>query len=148
MKKQKLMVWVNIIKPLGTASFNSICPKILMFSRVSGIHLINKSYVCIINETTFTSCLEMSKNTCLFMIFTPYTFLIVFHIIIPPVSEFVVSLTVILHTTYFRRQEADQTFITTCKSLIDFLNLINKRWKCVSFYNIFGNLAMVFVRLP
>ena len=72
------------------------------------------------------------------MIPTPQTFLIVILIIIPPVSEFVIVLTVILHTMYLSRQEVDQTFVTTCKSMIDFINLlINKRYKCVSFYNIF-----------
>ena len=61
------------------------------------------------------------------MIFTPYTFSIFILIIIPSVFEFIVSLTVILHTTYLTQQRIDQTFVTTCKSMIDFVNLlINK----------------------
>ena len=46
------MVCVNIIKALGTAGFKSIHPKMLTSSRVRGIHLINKSYFCVINKTT------------------------------------------------------------------------------------------------
>ena len=69
--KQKLMVWVNIIKALGIAGFNSIYPKIFMSSRVRGIRLIHKSYFSVINKTTVASCLKMSKKACLFMIFTP-----------------------------------------------------------------------------
>ena len=143
------MVWVNIIKALGIASCESIYPKILTSNRVRGIRLINKSYFSVINKTTVASCLKMSKKACLFMIFTPQTFPTVILIIIPPVSELIVSLTVILHTTYLTRQEVDQTFVTTCKSMIDFVNLlINKRLKCLSFYNIFANLAATFVTFP
>ena len=143
------MVWINIIKALGITSFKSIYPKILTSSRVRGIPLINKSYFSVINTTTVASCLKVSKKPCLFMIFTPQTFLIVILIIILPVSEFIVSLIVILHTTYLPRQEVDQTFVTTCKSMIDFVNLlINKRLKCLSSYIIFANLATVFFTFP
>ena len=57
------------------------------------------------------------------MIFTPQTFPIVILIIIPRVSEFIVTLTVILHTTYLIRQEVDQTFSQTWQRfLLYFLN--------------------------
>ena len=143
------MMWDNIIKTLEIASFKSIYPKILTSIRVRGIRLINKSYFSVINKTTVTSCLEVSKKACLFMILTPQIFPIVILIIIPPASEFIVSLTVILHTTYLTWQEVDQAFVTTHKSMIDFVNLlINKRLKCLSFYNIFANLATIFVTFP
>ena len=51
------MVWVNIIKSLGIASFKSIYPKILTSSRVRGICLINKSYFSVIDKTTLASCI-------------------------------------------------------------------------------------------
>ena len=140
------MVWVNIIKALGIESFKGTYPNILTPSRVRGIRLINKSYFSVINKTTVASCLKVSKKAYLFMIFTPKIFPIVILIIIPPVSEFIVSLTVIQHTTYLTRQEVDQTFVTTFKSMIDSVNLlINKRLKCVRFYNIFANLATIFL---
>ena len=143
------MVWVNIIKALGIASFDCIYPKIFTSSKIRGVGLINKSYFSFINKTTVASFMEVSKKARLFIIFTPQTSPIVILIIIPPVSEFIVSLTVILHTTYLTRQEVDQTFDTTCKSLIDFVNLlINKRLKCLSFCNIFANLATIFVTFP
>ena len=124
------MVWVKIIKSLWIASFKSNYQQILSSSRARGIRLINKSYFSLIDKSTVASCLEVSKKTCLFINFTPYTFPIVILIIIAPVSEFVISLTVILYTTYLTQQEVDQTFITTCKSMIDFVNLlINKRLK-------------------
>ena len=72
----------------------------LTSSTVRGIHLINKSYVTVINKITVASCLKVSKKSFLFLIFTPYTFLIVIIIVIEPVSEFIVSLTNILHNTY------------------------------------------------
>ena len=85
-------------------------------------------------KTTVTSCLEVSKKACAFMIFTLQSFAIVILIMIPPVSEFVNSSTVILCTMYLTRQEVAQIFITTFKSMINFINLlINKRLKCVSF---------------
>ena len=143
------MVWVNIIKTQGIASFKSIYPKILTSSRKTGICLINKSYFNVIYKTTVLSCLEVSKKACLFMTFTPSTFPIDILIIIPPVPEFIVSLTVIFYTTYLTRQEVDETFVITCKSMIDFVNLlINKRLKCLSFYDIFANLATIFVTFP
>ena len=143
------MVWVNIIKVLGIAGFNSVYRKILTYSRVRGIRLISKSYFSVINKTTAASYLKMSKKASLFMIFTPQTFSIVILIVIPPVSEFIASLIVILHTTYLTREEVDQTFVTTCKFMIDFVNLlINKILKCPSFYNIFANLATIFVTFP
>ena len=108
-----------------------------------------KSYFSVINKTTVASYLEVSKKAYLFMIFTPYAFPIVILIVIPPASEFIVSLTIILHTTYLTRQEVHQTFDNTCKSMIDSVNLlINKRLKCFSFYNIFANLATIFVTFP
>ena len=92
---------------------------------------------------------KVSKNACLFMIFAPYTFPIVIFIIIPPISEFVIILTAILHTTQLKRQELVQTFITTYKSTIDFINLVvNKGLKCVCFYNIFAELPAIFVIFP
>ena len=137
------MVWVNIIKTLRVACFKSIYRKILTSSRVRGIHL------SVINKTIAASCLKMSKKACLFMIFIPQTFPFVILIIIPPLSEFIVGLTSILHTIYLTRQEVDQTFVTTCKSMIDFVNLfINKRLKCLSFYNICANLATISVTFP
>ena len=129
------------MKPLGIARFKSIYPKIFMSSMVREIRLINKSCSSVIDKTSVAGCLEVRKKA-LLMIFTPGTFLIVILIIIPPVSEFVMCLTVTFHITYLTRQKVDQTFITTCKSKIDFINvLINKKLKCVSFYNIFANLA-------
>ena len=94
------MVWVNIIKALGMAAFKSIYPKIFTSSSVRGIPLINKSYFSVTNKTTVASCLKMSKKACLLMICIPKTFPIVILIIIPPVSEFIVGVTVVLHTTY------------------------------------------------
>ena len=77
------------------------------------------------------------------MIFTP--FLIVILIIIPSVSELIVNLIVVLHTTYLTRQGVDHIFVTTCKSMIDFVNLlINKRWRCLSFYKSFANFGKDF----
>ena len=143
------MVWVSIIKALRMEDFKSIYPKLLASSSVRRIRIINKYYFSVINKTTLTTCSKMGKKACLFMIFTSQTFPIVILIIIPPVSEFIVSLTVILHTTYLTRKEVDKTFVTTCKSMIDFVNLfINKRLKCLSFYNIFPNLATIFVTFP
>ena len=70
-------------------------------------------------------------------------------IIITPIAEFVISFTDNLHTTYLTQQELDQTFIATCKSMIDFLNLfVNKQVKCVSFYNNFANLPTHFLTFP
>ena len=126
------MLWTNNLKALGIASFKSIYPEILTSVRVTGIRLINKSYFSVINKTTVASCLEVSKKACLLMIFIPQTFLIVILIIISPVSELTVNLNIILHTTYLTRQEVHQTFVTTCKSMIGFVNLINKRLKCLS----------------
>ena len=56
------MVWVSIIKVLGIASLKSIYPKILTSYSVRGIRLINKSYFSVINKTTVTTCLEVSKD--------------------------------------------------------------------------------------
>ena len=66
-----LMVWVNIINPLEIASFKSIYPKRLTSSRVERIRLTKRSYFGVIYKTTVASCSEVSKKTCLFMIFTP-----------------------------------------------------------------------------
>ena len=108
-----------------------------------------KSYFSVFDKTTVASCLGVSKNTCLFIIFTPQTFPIIILIIITPVSEFVISLTVILHTTYLTRQEVDQTFITTCKSMLDFINLLmNKRLKYLNFYNFFENFSKNAITFP
>ena len=80
------------------------------------------------------------------MIYTPQTFPIFILIIIPPVSKFVIILTVTLHTTYLTQQEVVQIFIIACISMIVPVNLlINKRLKCVSFYNNFENLAKISV---
>ena len=139
------MVWVNIIKTLGITSFKSIYPKIITSSRVRGIGLINKSYFSVLSVSCplWPAVWKWAKKPASLW---SYTFPIVILIIIPPVSEFIVSLTVILHTTYLTWQEVDQTFVTTCKSMIDFVNLlINKRLKCLSFYNIFANLATTFI---
>ena len=65
------MIWDNIIKTLEIAGFKSIYPKILTSIWVRGIRLITKSYFSVINKTTVTSCLEVSKKACLFMILTP-----------------------------------------------------------------------------
>ena len=62
------MIWVNIIKPLGRASFKSNL-NIFTSSRVRGIRLISKSYFSVIDNTTVANCLEVSKKACLFMIF-------------------------------------------------------------------------------
>ena len=142
------MIWVNIIKPLGRASFKSNYLNIFTSSRVRGIRLISKSYFSVIDNTTVANCLEVSKKACLFMIFALQDFPIVMLIIIPPVSAFLISLTVVLRTTCLTRQEVDQAFITTCKSMINFVNLISKTLKGVSFYNIFANLATIFVTFP
>ena len=142
------MIWVNIIKPLGRASFKSNYLNIFTSSRVRGIRLISKSYFSVIDNTTVANCLEVSKKACLFMIFTLQDFPIVMLIIIPPVSAFLISLTVVLRTRCLTRQEVDQAFITTCKSMINFVNLISKTLKGVSFYNIFANLATIFVTFP
>ena len=63
------MIWVNIIKPLGRASFKSNYLNIFTSSRVRGIRLISKSYFSVIDNTTVANCLEVSKKACLFMIF-------------------------------------------------------------------------------
>ena len=129
------------MKPLGLARFKSIYPKIFMSSMVREIRLINKSVLSIV-PVSLIRPLWPAVWKCAKKAFTPGTFLIVILIIIPPVSEFVMCLTVTLHITYLTRQKVDQTFITTCKSKIDFINvLINKTLKCASFYNIFANLA-------
>ena len=60
-----LMVWVNIIKFRGIATFKSIYPKILTSSRVRGICLFNKSDFSVINKSDMASCLELSKSACL-----------------------------------------------------------------------------------
>ena len=101
------MVWVNIIRALRIACFKRIYPNIPRSSRVRGIRLMNKSYFSVINKSTVASCLEARKKACLFMVFPSYTFPIVIPIIIQTVSEFIVSLTVTLHTTYLARQEVD-----------------------------------------
>ena len=111
---KKLMVWVNIIKPLEIASFNSIYPKMLTPVSIRGIRLTNQSYFSVIGKTTMASCLEVSKKVCLFMLFTLDTFPIVILIIIPPVSEFVISLNIILHTTYLALQKVGQKIIARC----------------------------------
>ena len=100
--KKKLMVWVNIIEPLEIASFNSIYSKMLTSVSIRGIRLINKSYF------------SVSKKACLFMIFTQDTFPIVILIIISPVSGFVISLNIILHTTYLTWKKVGQKIIATC----------------------------------
>ena len=88
----------------------------------------------------------MSKKVCLHRFFASQTFPIVLLVIIPSVSKFVISLTVMLHIAYLTRQEAGQAFIPSCKSMIDFVNLlVNKRLKFVSFYNILADLAPPFV---
>ena len=51
------MLWANIISALGIMSFKGIVPKILASS--------------VINKTIVASCVEVSKEACLFMIFTP-----------------------------------------------------------------------------
>ena len=63
------MIWVNIIKPLGRASFKSNYLNIFTSSRVRGIRLISKSYFSVIDNTTVANCLEVSEKACLFMIF-------------------------------------------------------------------------------
>ena len=55
--KKQLMLWANIISALGIMSFKGIVPKILASS--------------VINKTIVASCVEVSKEACLFMIFTP-----------------------------------------------------------------------------
>ena len=59
------MIWDNIIKALRIASFKGIHPKIFTSSKVRGICLISKSYFSVINKTTVTSCLEVSKKSLL-----------------------------------------------------------------------------------
>ena len=87
----------------------------------------------------------MNERTYLFMFFTPQTFQTVILVIIPPVSILFISLTVVLLTIYVTRQEVNQTFITTCKAMIDLLKLLtNKRLNCVSFYKIFADLVATF----
>ena len=140
---------MQIIKPLWTASFKTIYPKVFTSGRVRGICLFNKSYFSVIDKTTVATCLEASKNASLFMLFTFQTFRIVILVIVTPIPEFVISFTVNLHTTYLTQQEVDQTFIATCKSMIDFVNLfVNKQLKCVSFYNNFANLPTHFLTFP
>ena len=141
------MVWVIIIKALGVANFKSIYPKILTSSRVRAIGLINILSVSLIKPLWPAVWKWAKKPACLWS--SPlrlFQLSIVILIIIPPVSEFIVSLMVILHTTYRTRQKVDQTSVTTCKSMIDFVNPL--RLKCLSFYNFFENLATNFVTFP
>ena len=142
------MGMVNIIKPLGMGSFQSIFPKIITSSKVRGMHLIKKSCSSIIIKTTMVSCLEVSQKACLLMIF----FLRLFRLLSLQLFHLYLNLTLVCAfycNLYPRRQEVDQTFIATCKSMIDFVNLIiDKRLKYVSFYNIFAHLAMILVPFP
>ena len=74
---------------------------------VTGIRIINKFDFNVISKTIMTNCLEVSIKACLFMILIPETFPIIILIIIPPVSEFIISWTIILYTTYLTRQKVD-----------------------------------------
>ena len=142
------MDMVNIIKPLWIRSFQSIFPKIITSSKVRGIHLISKFYFSIIIKTTMVSCLQVSQKACLLMIF----FFRLFHLLSLQLFHLYLNLTLVYAfycNLYPRRQEVDQTFITTSQSLIDFVNLIiNKRLKYVRFYNIFAHLEMILVTFP
>ena len=88
-------------------------------------HLSRNLCFHVINITSLTSSLEMSKKVCLRRFLTSQTLPIVFRVTIPSVSKFVISLTVMLHIAYLTRQEAEQAFIPTCKSMIDLANLVN-----------------------
>ena len=143
--RQMLVSTMYIIIVGKKACFKSIYPNILTLSRFRWICLINRSYFRVINKTRVASCLEVRKKAYLYMILTPQSFLIVTLIINSPVSKLNVSLTVTLHTTYLTGQEVDQTFVTTCKSMIGLVNLlINKRLKCLSFYNTLAKLGSDF----
>ena len=142
------MGMVNIITHLGIGSFQSIFPKIITSSKVRGMHLINKYFSSILIETTMVSCLEVSQKACLLMIF----FFRLFRLLSLQLFHLYLNLTLVCAfycNLYPRRQEVDRTFITTCQSIIDFVNLIiNKRLKYVSFYNIFAHLEMILVTFP
>ena len=59
------------------------------------------------------------------MFFASQTFRIVILVVILLLLKSVISLAIILYTTYVTRQEVNQTFIAICKSVIDFINILN-----------------------
>lgn len=114
------------------------------FKRKTIKSFINKVSLNVITKATVSRYLEMTIKPCLFMLFTPQTFLIVILVFISTVSKLVFSLIVILHTIYIVRQEVDQAFIVTYKFFTYFANLLtNKQLKYFTFYNVFEDLAAI-----
>ena len=130
------MVWINIMKTLGIASFKSIYPKIL--TRLVG----SEGFVLPINFISISLIKPLwpavwkwaKKPTCLW-----YSTLRIFRLL--SLWSFPLYLNSPLVWLLQTRR-----FVTTCKYMIDFVNLLVKtRLKCISFYNIFANLATIFV---